>query len=230
MKTTTKILLSLAGIAMAILLPAILSAFFYIQMPGIVLLFLMIWMIYLLIYVWRLPAYKVLKINGGSRASDMFGLKTELLRLVFPKDFIAGGPDKLAKAVELNTLLETTDAEDLSELKKIRIEAEQCLGISIDPAKFCRHLLEVFSPSKYKGKPEYVNEMTRICSDIARHSSDTGAMEDSVINALKRIAHWNSLAPSYKQKMIKIFLWGVLGSAALWFAYAVIKQYIVFFN
>lgn len=51
MKTTTKILLSLADIAMAILLPAILSAFFYIQMPGIVLLFLMIWMIYLLIYV-----------------------------------------------------------------------------------------------------------------------------------------------------------------------------------
>ena len=50
-------------------------------------------------------------------------------------------------------------------------------------------------------------------------------MEDIVINALKRIAHWNSLAPSYRQKMIKIFLWGVLRSAALWFAYAVIKQY-----
>lgn len=45
MKTTTKILLSLADIAMAILLPAILSAFFYIQMPGIVLLFLMIWIL-----------------------------------------------------------------------------------------------------------------------------------------------------------------------------------------
>lgn len=68
---------------MAILLPAILSAFFYIQMPGIVLLFLMIWMIYLLIYVWRLPAYKALEINGGS-ASDVFELKTELLRLVSP--------------------------------------------------------------------------------------------------------------------------------------------------
>lgn len=85
MKTTTKILLSLADIAMAILLPAILSAFFYIQMPGIVLLFLMIWMIYLLISVWRLPAYKALKINRGSSASDVFGLKTELLRLVSPK-------------------------------------------------------------------------------------------------------------------------------------------------
>ena len=70
MKTATKILLSLAGIAMAILLPAILSAFFYIQMPSIALLFLMIWMIYLLIYVWRLPAYKVLKINGGSSARN----------------------------------------------------------------------------------------------------------------------------------------------------------------
>ena len=134
------------------------------------------------------------------------------------------------KAVELNTLLESTDADDLSGLKKIRIEAERCLEISIDQAKFSRHLLEVFSPSKYKGKPEYVNEMTRICSDIARHSSDTGAMEDIVINAQKRIAHWNSLAPSYRQKMIYTFLWGVLGSAALWFAYAVIKQYIVFFN
>lgn len=228
MKTTTKILLSLAGIAMAILLPAILSAFFYIQMPGIVLLFLMIWMIYLLIYVWRLPAYKVLEING--RQFDVFGLKTELLRLVSPKDFIAGDSDKAAKAVKLNTLLESTDADDLSGLKKIRTEAEQSLGISIDPAKFSRHLLEVFSPSKYKGKPEYVNEMTRICSDIARHSSDTGAMEDIVINAQKRIAHWNSLAPSYGQKMIQTFLWGVLGSAALWFVYAVIKQYIVFFN
>lgn len=228
MKTTTKILLSLAGIAMAILLPAILSAFFYIQMPGIVLLFLMIWMIYLLIYVWRLPAYKVLEING--RQFDVFGLKTELLRLVSPKDFIAGDSDKAAKAVKLNTLLETTDAGDLTGLKKIRTEAEQSLGISIDPAKFSRHLLEVFSPSKYKGKPEYVNEMTRICSDIARHSSDTGAMEDIVINAQKRIAHWNSLAPSYGQKMIQTFLWGVLGSAALWFVYAVIKQYIVFFN
>lgn len=106
----------------------------------------------------------------------------------------------------------------------------QSLGISIDPAKFSRHLLEVFSPSKYKGKPEYVNEMTRICSDIARCGSDIGAMEDIVINAQKRIAHWNSLAPSHRQKMIYTFLWGVLGSAALWFAYAVIKQYIVFFN
>lgn len=215
---------------MAILLPAILSAFFYIQMPGIVLLFLMIWMIYLLIYVWRLPAYRILKINGGSSASDVFGLKTELLRLVSPKDFIARDSDKAEKAVGLNTLLESTDADDLSGLKKIRTEAEQSLGISIDTVKFSRHLLEVFSPSKYKGKPEYVNEMTRICSDIARHSSDTGAMEDIVINALKRIAHWNSLAPSYRQKMLKIFLWGVLGSAALWFAYAVIKQYVVFFN
>ena len=215
---------------MAILLPAILSAFFYIQMPGIVLLFLMIWMIYLLIYVWRLPAYRILKINGGSSASDVFGLKTELLRLVSPKDFIARDSDKAEKAVGLNTLLESTDADDLSGLKKIRTEAEQSLGISIDTAKFSRHLLEVFSPSKYKGKPEYVNEMTRICSDIARHSSDTGTMEDIVINALKRIAHWNSLAPSYRQKMIKIFLWGVLGSAALWFAHAVIKQYVVFFN
>lgn len=199
-------------------------------MPGIVLLFLMIWMIYLLIYVWRLSAFKVLKINGGSSSSDVFGLKTELLRLVSPKDFIAGDSDKAAKAVELNTLLESTDANDLSGLKKIRIDAEKSLGISIDPAKFSRHLLEVFSPSKYKGKPEYVNEMTRICSDIARQGSNTGAMEDIVINAQKRIAHWNSLAPSYRQKMIKIFLWGVLGSAALWFAYAVIKQYIVFFN
>lgn len=230
MKTTTKILLSLASIAMAILLPAILSAFFYIQMPGIVLLFLVIWMIYLLIYVWRLPAYKALEISGGSSASDVFGLKTELLRLVSPKDFIAVDSDKAAKAVELNTLLESTDADDLSGLKKIRTEAEQCLGISIDTAKFSRHLLEVFSPSKYKGKPEYVNEMTRICSDIARHSSDTGAMEDIVINAQKRIAHWNSLAPSYRQKMTHTFLWGVLGSATLWFVYAVIKQYIVFFN
>lgn len=230
MKTQQKILLSLAGIIMAILLPAILSAFFYIQMPGIVLLFLMIWMIYLLIYVWRLPAYKVLEINGSSSSSDVFGLKTELLRLVSPKDFIAGDSDRAAKAVELNTLLESTDADDLSGLKKIRIEAEQNLGISIDPAKFSRHLLEVLSPSKYKGKPEYVNEMTRICSDIARSGSDTGAMEDIVINAQKRIAHWNSLAPSYRQKMIQTFLWGVLGSAALWFVYAVIKQYIVFFN
>lgn len=230
MKTTTKILLSLAGIAMAILLPAILSAFFYIQMPGIVLLFLMIWMIYLLISVWRLPAYKALKINRGSSASDVFGLKTELLRLVSPKDFIVVDSNKAAKAVELNTLLESTDADDLSGLKEIRTEAEQSPGISIDPAKFSRHLLEVFSPSKYKGKPEYVNEMTRICSDIARCGSDIGTMEDIVINAQKRIAHWNSLAPSYRQKMIYTFLWGVLGSAALWFAYAVIKQYIVFFN
>lgn len=223
MKTTTKILLSLAGIAMAILLPAILSAFFYIQMPGIVLLFLMIWMIYLLISVWRLPAYTALKINRVSSASDVFGLKTELLRLVSPKDFIVVDSNKAAKAVELNTLLESTDADDLSGLKEIRTEAEQSLGISIDPAKFSRHLLEVFSPSKYKGKPEYVNEMTRICSDIARCGSDIGTMEDIVINAQKRIAHWNSLAPSYRQKMIYTFLWGVLGSAALWFAYAVIK-------
>ena len=208
---------------MAILLPAILSAFFYIQMPGIVLLFLMIWMIYLLISVWRLPAYTALKINRVSSASDVFGLKTELLRLVSPKDFIVVDSNKAAKAVELNTLLESTDADDLSGLKEIRTEAEQSLGISIDPAKFSRHLLEVFSPSKYKGKPEYVNEMTRICSDIARCGSDIGTMEDIVINAQKRIAHWNSLAPSYRQKMIYTFLWGVLGSAALWFAYAVIK-------
>lgn len=109
----------------------------------------------------------VLKINEGSSASDVFGLKTELLRLVSPKDFIAGDVDKAAKAVELNTTLETTDADDLSGLKKIRTEAEHSLEISIDQAKFSRHLLEVFSPSKYKGKFEYVNEMTRICSDIA---------------------------------------------------------------
>lgn len=230
MKISNKILWTIVALFISVLLPAILSVFFYIQMPGIVLLFLMIWMIYLLIYVWRLPAYKALKINGCSSASDVFGLKTELLRLVSPKDFIAGDSDKAAKAVELNTLLESTDAGDLTGLKKIRTEAEQSLGISIDPAKFSRHLLEVFSPTKYKGKPEYVNEMTRICSDIARHSSDTGAMEDIVINAQKRIAHRNSLAPSYRQKMTHTFLWGVLGSAALWFVYAVIKQYIVFFN
>ena len=93
-------------------------------MPGIVLLFLMIWMIYLLIYVWRLPAYKVLEINGSSSPSDVFGLKTELLRLVSPKDFIAGDSDRAAKAVGLNTILESTDANDLSGLKKIRTDAE----------------------------------------------------------------------------------------------------------
>jgi hypothetical protein len=229
MKTTTKILLSLAGIAMAILLPAILSAFFYIQMPGIVLLFLVAWMIYLLIYVWRLPAYKFLKINENN-SNDVFGMKTELLRLVVPQNYIPEDSGKAAKAVELNSLLESIDADDLSELKKIRIEIEQSLGIAIDSTKFSRHLLEVFSPSKYKGKPEYVNEMTRICSDIARCGSNIAAIEDTVINAQKRIDHWNSLAPSYKKRMILTFMWGVIGSAALWFLDALIKQYIVFFN
>lgn len=105
MKTTTKILLSLAGIAMAILLPAILSAFFYIQMPGIVLLFLVAWMICLLIYVWRLPEYKFLKINVNN-SNDMFGMKTELLRLAVPQNYIPEDSAKAAKAVELNSLLE----------------------------------------------------------------------------------------------------------------------------
>ena len=229
MKTTTKILLSLAGIAMAILLPAILSAFFYIQMPGIVLLFLVAWMIFLLIYVWRLPEYKFLKINVNN-SNDMFGMKTELLRLAVPQNYIPEDSAKAAKAVELNSLLESIDADDLSELKKIRIEIEQSLGITIDSAKFSRHLLEVFSPSKYKGQPEYVDEMTRICSDIARCGSNIEAIEDTVINAQKRIDHWNSLAPSYKKSMIQAFLWGVIGSAALWLLDAGIKQYIVFFN
>lgn len=72
--------------------------------------------------------------------------------------------------------------------------------------------------------------MTRICSDIAKCVSNIAAIEDTVINAQKRIDHWNSLAPSYEKRMILTFMWGVIGSAALWFLDALIKQYIVFFN
>lgn len=227
MKTTTKILLTLAGITIAIILPAILLACFYIQTPGIVLSFLMIWVIYLLVYIWRLPVYKELKIKKDiNNQQDVFHLKTELLMIVSPKEFISENPGKAAKAVEIQARLESTDADDLLELKKIRIEIEQSLGVAIDYAKFSKHLFEVFSPSKYKGEPEYVNEMIRICSDIAECGSNIGAIEDTIINAMKRIAHWNSLVPSYKKKMIQIFMWAVIGSATLWLLNAMITPHI----
>lgn len=224
MKTSIKILCTVVAVFISVLLPVSLSVFFYINMPGIVLLFLIIWLIYVLIYFWRLPAYQILELNGGNaNSSDVFGMKTELLKLVSPEKFILEDSNKAVKAVELRTLLESTDSDDLSGLKKVRTEAELSLGISIDSAKFCRHLLEVFSPSKYK-KPEYANEMRLISSDIARCGGDIGAIEDVLINAQKRIVHRNSLIPSYKQEMIKIFSCGVLGAAAVWLLYGIIMN------
>lgn len=55
-------------------------------------------------------------------------MKTELLSMVVPQNYIPKDSAKTAKTVEFNSLIESIDADDLSELKKIRIEIKQSLG------------------------------------------------------------------------------------------------------
>ena len=242
MKTSTKITLSLVGIAFAIFLPTILYASLYIQLPGIVHAFLLIWMIYLLRYVWRLPSYQILTIKGhkddqwgDNNSHDVIGLKSELLKLSNPNNFKNSFSDntyKIVKSKKIIICLYKTDANDISRLKEIRAIAQNELGITINTLAFKNHLFDVFSPIKYKNKPKYINEMIRICSDIAECNNDLNAIECTIINTMERIAHWNSLADidnaSYKAKITRIFLWGIIGSVALCFLCTVILRLIIF--
>lgn len=208
------------------LIPTFLETTQLVNLPGLIKAFLVTWMIYLLRYVWKLPPYKRLTIRGhndnqwgDSDSSDIIGLKSELLKLSNPNNFKDSFTDDTIKAQKLNMLLHETRADDILKLKEIRVKAQNELGIIINIRAFRKHLLDVFSPLRYKKQAEYANEMFRIQSDIIKCGEDLDALEHTIANAMRRIDHWNSLydvdAKSYNAKTIRICLWGIIGSIFL---------------
>lgn len=228
MKLSTRILILLVGVIIAILLPAVLMAFYYVQIPAIVLAFLMVWMIYLLVYIWKIPSNPKLEIQGyqdyswgNGNSKDAIGLKSELLKLSDPNNFMQPYSDKVIKAIELNELLKGTDANDIHQLSTIRKRLKQELGVELDSSKFSNHLLYVFSPVKYGKNRIYVNEMSMICDAIKSSDNDIEKLESVATIALERIEHRNSLRPSYKKRIAWIYIWAAIGIAISWLLYAI---------
>lgn len=188
-------------------------------MPGIILALWLAWMIYLFIYIWKLPSCQKLTIKGykdnnwgNGNSNDAIGLKTELLKLSNPKNFMNPYSDKVVKAMDFSRELKATDVNDISKLSAIRVMMSSQLGIDIDTLAFSTHLFTIFSPIKYNKNLNVASGMNMICSDIAKCGKDVRAIESVVSAALKKIEYINSQLPSHKLDITLIFsFWALIG-------------------
>ena len=231
MKISNKILWTIVALFISVLLPAILSAFFYVHIPGLVLVWLFGWLIWFLIFLWKLKSpddkHPEVKLNGnwGGSDNDTYGLKSELAKLIAPNNFMKPyNPEKVTEAIELYNRLKTTDADDLLGLKEIRLASEKSLGIRLNADAFYNHLMNIFSPERYiePYNKEKLSEMNRICTLLTQSKDNIGALEDILYNIAPKMEEkdkddFNSeLNTKDPQSVVFIYFLTHLGTLILW--------------
>ena len=231
MKISNKILWTIVALFISVLLPAILSAFFYVHIPGLVLVWLFGWLIWFLIFLWKLKSpddkHPEVKLNGnwGGSDNDTYGLKSELAKLIAPNNFMKPyDPEKVTEAIELYNRLKTTDADDLLGLKEIRLTSEKSLGIRLNADAFYNHLMNLFSPERYiePYNKERLSEMNRICTLLTQSKDNIGALEDILYNIVPKMEEkdkddFNSeLNTKDPQSVVFIYFLAHLGTLILW--------------
>lgn len=231
MKISNKILWTIVALFISVLLPAILSAFFYVHIPGLVLVWLFGWLIWFLIFLWKLKSpddkHPEVKLNGnwGGSDNDTYGLKSELAKLIAPNNFMKPyDPEKVTEAIELYNRLKTTDADDLLGLKEIRLTSEKSLGIRLNADAFYNHLMNLFSPERYiePYNKEKLSEMNRICTLLTQSKDNIGALEDILYNIVPKMEEkdkddFNSeLNTKDPQSVVFIYFLAHLGTLILW--------------
>lgn len=232
MKISNKILWTIVALFISVLLPAILSAFFYVHIPGLVLVWLFGWLIWFLIFLWKLKSpddkHPEVKLNGnwGGSDNDTYGLKSELAKVIAPNNFMKPyDPEKVTAAIELYNRLKTTDADDLLGLKEIRLASESSLGIRLDTDAFYNYLMDVFSPERYMEpyNKEKVSEMNRICTLLTQSKDNIGALEDILYNIAPKMEEkdkddFNSeLTPTKDpQSLVFVYFLSLLGVPIIW--------------
>lgn len=231
MKIFNKILWTIVALFISVLLPAILSAFFYVHIPGLVLAWLSVWLLWFLIFLWKLKSpddkHPEVKSNGnwGGSDNDTYGLKSELAKVIAPNNFMKPyDPEKVTEAIELYNRLKTTDADDLLGLKEIRLASEKSLGIRLDADAFYNHLMNVFSPERYMEpyNKEKLSEMNRICTLLTQSKDNIGALEDIMYNIAPKMEEKNKddfnseLNTKDPQSVVFIYFLTHLGTLILW--------------
>lgn len=231
MKISNKILWTIVALFISVLLPAILSAFFYVQVPGLVLVWLFGCLIWFLITLWKFKSPEdqqpEVMSNGNWRrnSDDIYGLKSELTKLIAPNNFMKPyDPEKVTAAIELYNRLNATDADDLLGLKEIRLASENNLGIRLDTDAFYNYLMDVFSPERYMTpyNKEKVSEMNRICTLLTRNKDNIDAMEDILYNIASKMDNEDKngsnseLSTKDPQSVIFIYFLTQLGALFLW--------------
>lgn len=231
MKISNKILWTIVALFISVLLPAILSAFFYVHIPGLVLAWLFGWLLWFLIFLWKLKSpddkHSEVKFNGnwGGSDNDTYGLKSELAKLIAPNNFMKPyNPEKVTEAIELYNRLKTTDADDLLGLKEIRLASENSLEIRLNADAFYNHLMNVFSPERYiePYNKEKLSEMNKICTLLTQSKDNIGALEDILYNIAPKMKKkdkddFNSeLNTKDPQSVVFIYFLTHLGTLILW--------------
>lgn len=231
MKISNKILWTIVALFISVLLPAILSAFFYMHIPGLVLAWLFGWLLWFLIFLWKLKSpddkHSEVKFNGnwGGSDNDTYGLKSELAKLIAPNNFMKPyNPEKVTEAIELYNRLKTTDADDLLGLKEIRLASENSLEIRLNADAFYNHLMNVFSPERYiePYNKEKLSEMNKICTLLTQSKDNIGALEDILYNIAPKMEKkdkddFNSeLNTKDPQSVVFIYFLTHLGTLILW--------------
>ena len=231
MKISNKILWTIVALFISVLLPAILSAFFYVHIPGLVLAWLFGWLLWFLIFLWKLKSpddkHSEVKFNGnwGGSDNDTYGLKSELAKLIAPNNFMKPyNPEKVTEAIELYNRLKTTDADDLLGLKEIRLASENSLEIRLNADAFYNHLMNVFSPERYiePYNKEKLSEMNKICTLLTQSKDNIGALEDILYNIAPKMEKkdkddFNSeLNTKDPQSVVFIYFLTHLGTLILW--------------
>ena len=231
MKISNKILWTIVALFISVLLPAILSAFFYVHIPGLVLAWLFGWLLWFLIFLWKLKSpddkHSEVKFNGnwGGSDNDTYGLKSELAKLIAPTNFMKPyNPEKVTEAIELYNRLKTTDADDLLGLKEIRLASENSLEIRLNADAFYNHLMNVFSPERYiePYNKEKLSEMNKICTLLTQSKDNIGALEDILYNIAPKMEKkdkddFNSeLNTKDPQSVVFIYFLTHLGALILW--------------
>lgn len=230
MKISNKILWTIVALFISVLLPAILSAFLYIPVPRLVLAWLFGWLIWFIIFLWKLESTNNKKakiksyVNWGGSDNDIYGLKSELSKLIAPNNFMKPyDPEKVTAAIELYNRLKTTDADNLLGLKEIRLASEKSLGIKLDTDAFYNYLMDMFSPERYMEpyNNEKVSEMNRICTLLTKSKDSIGTLEDILYNIAPKMKDkddFNSEFNLSKKSLDVVFIYFVslLGVPILW--------------
>ena len=232
MKISNKILWTIVALFISVLLPAILNAFLYVHIPGLVLAWMLVWLIWFLVILWRLkfPEDKQTEVksngNWGGSDNDTYGLKSELAKVIAPNNFMKPyDPEKVTAAIELYNRLKTTDADDLLGLKEIRLASESSLGIRLDTDAFYNYLMDVFSPERYiePYNKEKLSEMNKICTLLTQTKDNIGALEDILYNIAPKMEEkdkddFNSeLTPTKDpQSLVVVYFLSLLGVPIIW--------------
>ncbi len=117
---------------------------------------------------------------------DKYGYKSLMVHLCSPDRFLE--PDKVEIAHELQGYLNKTEWNDIYDLSKIRKRAKTALGVIVDVAELYSHLMEVFSPEKYRKMGygvEQVEQYNEICKTLTDAKDDINQLESELYDIAK---------------------------------------------